>query len=295
MRLEVAAPSLQRAPLTLLLSVLGLTASCSENVLLGSACPLGEQTCILVEPDAEVSFLPPVTSTGPVDTGGPLVSMDGGIDSAVPSQAPTDAGDVSAPASFPSVTFYNLGFERRGGVGGDVVLSNTLSVLIPIAPVDTVFAMLPNWYACVPLAVSSLTWMNRADAGSEKSEYGDYLSFVINGTAVRQQLGAPLTPGTSYSFEAKVATAGAGTASLHLEVQGSTSVCGAGSSLGRSAPLDQSERWTRACVTFTADKPYTYLLLAPSHDGAAPPGSARLYLDELRQVASCGAGPSAGP
>jgi hypothetical protein len=271
MRHEVAPPCLQRAPLTLLLSVLGLTVSCSENVLLGSACPFGEQTCILVEPDAAVSLQPPVTSTRPLDTEVPLASMDAGVDSSAPSAGPSDAGDGSAPASFASVVFYNLSFERRGGVGGDVVLSNTVSVLIPIPPVDTVFAMLPNWYACVPLGVSSLTWMNRADAGSEKSEFGDYLSFVINGTAVRQQLGAP---------------------SLHLDVQGATSVCGAGTSIGRSAVLSQSERWTRACVTFTADKPYTYLLLAPSHDGAAPPGSARLYLDELRQVASCAADPS---
>jgi len=102
-------------------------------------------------------------------------------------------------------------------------------------------------------------------------------------------------PGTSYAFEAKVASAGAGTANLHLAVQGSTSVCGAGVGLGRSAVLLQSERWTRACVTFTADKPYTYLLLAPGYDGAVPTGSARLYLDELRQVASCDAAASASP
>jgi hypothetical protein len=220
--------------------------------------------------------------------------MDAGLDSAVAplDEAPLDAGeDGSLPVSYPPISLYNLSFERRGGVGGDVVLSNTVSVLVPIPPVDTVFAQLPNWYACIPLSISSLTWMDRVDAGSAKSEFGDYLSFVINGTTVRQQLGTPLKTGTSYSFEALVATVGQGTGNLHLDVQGSTSVCGNGNSLGRSALLPQSSQWTRACVTFTPDKPYTYLLLAPSYDGAAPPGNARLYLDELRQVASCDATP----
>jgi hypothetical protein len=235
-----------------------------------------------------VAPLPPIIGTGPRSPEVPLPSMDAGVDSAVVDPSPaTDAGDASVAVSFTPISLYNLSFERKGGLGGDVVLSNTVSVLVPIPPVDTVFAQLPNWYACIPLAVSSLTWIDRADAGAEKSEFGDYLSFVINGTSVRQALGAPLTPGIHYAFEAKVVAVGEGTGNLHLDVQGSTSVCGAGASIGRSAQLPQAQGWTRACVTFTADKPYTYLLLAPSYDGAAPPGSSRLYLDELQQVASC--------
>jgi hypothetical protein len=291
---DVAPLSLSRAALALVLSAVGLTVSCTDSVLLGSACPFGERVCLLAESDAQVAFEPPVTGTGPRPMDMPLTPMDAGFDSAVVrvNQAPSDAGDDGAlPENFTPISLYNLSFERRGGVGGDVVLSNTVSVLVPIPPVDTVFAQLPNWYACIPLAVSSLTWMDRVDAGAEKSEYGDYLSFVINGTTVRQALGVPLTRGTSYAFEALVATVGAGTDNLHLDVQGSTSVCGAGASLGRSAIVPQSQRWSRVCVTFTADKPYTYLLLAPSYDGAAPPGNARLYLDELRQVASCDGAP----
>jgi hypothetical protein len=287
---EVATLSLSRAALALLVSAASATASCTDSVQLGSACPFGQRVCNLAEVDAETAFDPPFTGTGPRPPDMPLTAMDAGLDSAVVTvdQAPLDAGEDGAlPASFTPISLYNLSFERRGGVGGDVVLSNTVSVLVPIPPVDTVFAQLPNWYACIPLAISSLTWMDRVDAGAAKSEFGDYLSFVINGTTVRQQLGAPLKTGTSYSFEALVATVGQGTGNLHLDIQGSTSVCGNGNSLGRSALLPQSSLWTRACVTFTPDKPYTYLLLAPSYDGAAPPGNARLYLDELRQVASC--------
>lgn len=290
---EVATLRLSRAALALVVAALVLTVSCTDSVLLGSACPFGERVCNLAEVDAEVPFDPPVTGTSPrADI--PLAPMDAGLDGAIAivDETPLDAGEDGAlPVNFSPVTLYNLSFERRGGVGGDVVLSNTVSVLVPIPPVDTVFAQLPNWYACIPLAVSSLTWIDRTDAGAAKSEYGDYLSFVINGTTVRQQLGAPLTRGTSYSFEAQVATMGSGTDNLRLEVQGSTNVCGSGVSLGRSALVPQSQHWSRVCVTFTADKPYTYLLLAPSYEGAAPPGNARLYLDELRQVGSCDAAP----
>lgn len=295
MLLEVVSPRLQRAPVVLLLSALGLTISCTENVLLGSECRLGGQTCVPTEPDADMPFRPPVIGVDPADSDVPRTAVDAGSDGTVVSERPEDVADSAVTEDFASLALYNLSFERRGGVGGDIVLSNTVSVLVPIAPVDTVFAQLPNWYACVPLAVSSLTWMNTADAGAEMAASGDYLSFVINGTTVRQALGAPLTPGTRYSFEANVATVGAGADSLRLEVQGSTSVCGAGTSIGRSAPLPQSGRWTRACVTFTVDEPYTYLLLAPSYEGAAPPVSARFYLDELRQVASCDPYPSAAP
>jgi hypothetical protein len=258
--------------------------SCTELVSLGTECPTNESSCaVLTEPDV-VLGVPSI----PTESAGPQPLLDAGLDSSVDSAAPaTQQMSVLPDASFVSLVLQNPSFERHGGVGGDVVLSEAVSTLVPVAPVDTVFADLPSWYACVPLSVSSLTWRTQSDSTSVRSEYGDFLSFVLNGTTVRQQLGVPLEAGRSYSFEAQVMGLGVSPQSARLEVQGASSVCGAGEVLGRSAWIAPSTAWTRTCVTFMADEPYPYLLLAPGIEGAAPGGNPRVYLDELRQVASC--------
>lgn len=272
------------AALTVFLWVGLASSACSELVGLGSQCPDGV-SCEPTPPGGEVALPVPGLNTMPVVV--PRVVIDAGIDGAVidplPSAVAADAGSAAEP-DLPLIALSNLSFERHGGIGGDVVLSAAVSTLVPVAPVDTVFAELPHWYACIPLSVSSLTLPSQADAGSAS---GDYLSFVINGTTVRQALGAPLTQGVTYALTAQVMNHGAAAGKLHLEVRGATSSCGSGYVIGRSAALADSAGWSSVCVTFTADKPYTYLLLAPSADGSAPPGNARFYLDDLQQVASC--------
>jgi hypothetical protein len=57
--------------------------------------------------------------------------------------------------------------------------------------------------------------------------------------------------------------------------------------LGRSPELPASSVWTPACVAFTADQDYDYLLLAPGHEGRAPGLTSRVRIDGLRQVESC--------
>ena len=74
---------------------------------------------------------------------------------------------------------------------------------VPLPPVDIIFAELPSWYSCIPLSIRSLSFQPTGDPTTPAAD-GDYLSFAINGTAVRQELLAPLTPGTTYSIEANV-------------------------------------------------------------------------------------------
>ncbi|MDB4975013.1 MAG: hypothetical protein JWN48_3354 [Myxococcaceae bacterium] len=267
----------------LLLHVAVLAAGCSVAVPLGDECPR-DRECVLTRPGGEVAIPVPGLVPLPVE---PRGGLDAGLDGMVSTLMPADASDAETQAPFEPLELYNLSFERHGGVGGDVVLSNTVSFLVPVPPVDTIFAELPNWFACIPLSVSSLTWQQHTDAGFSPSAFGDYLSFVINGTTVRQALGSPMTVGHSYSLEALVLWHYDGAPAPHLEVRGSTSTCGAGYILGRSAVVPDANNWARTCVTFRADKPYSYLLLAPAVDTGKAPASARFYLDELRQVASC--------
>ena len=283
------------AAFALLLWAASAASACTELVALGSQCPSDGVACAATPPGGEIAIPVPGLNTMPVVV--PNVTLDGGLDSgasealpnAVVSDAGTDRNPVADPG-LPPIALQNTSFERHGGIGGDVVLSAAVSTLVPVAPIDTVFAELPHWFACIPLSVSSLTLPTQADAGSAQSASGDYLSFVINGTTVREGLTVPLTVGVTYALTAQVMNRGGG-GKLHLEVRGATTACGSGYVLGRSALVPQGSDWTSTCVAFTADKPYTYLLLAPSVDGTAPPSNARFSLDELRQVASCQATP----
>ncbi|MDB4991418.1 MAG: hypothetical protein JWN04_6596 [Myxococcaceae bacterium] len=269
--------------LALLVCHAALQTACNESLLLGSACPPGHDTCAPTAPGGEVAIPVPGLETVPNQV---ISFFDGGIDGGLPAILIADALDAGPVPKLIPLELQNQSFERQGGIGGDVVLSNTVSVLVPIPPVDTVFAELPHWFACVPLSVSSLTWQQDGKASVKLSMFGDYLSFVINGTTVRQGLDTPLLPGATYSLQAQVRSSEP-IAGLHLQVRGAMTSCGPGYVLGRSPSVPPSDTWLRTCVTFSADQPYGYLLLAPSVDGAAPPDSARFYLDELHQVASC--------
>jgi len=192
------------------------------------------------------------------------------------------AGDVAIRSN--PLVIQNPSFERNGGVGGDVLLEKLIS-LFPV--VNLIFAELPDWYACFPLSVSSLTWLLDGDAGAQQSPTGDYLSFVINGTSVRQQLAAPLVPGTAYAFEFDVISESGGGQNLYLEARGAAALCGNGVVLGRSPVVRDGADWSTSCVSFTADDAYSYLLLAPNYEGNAPGLTARLRVDGLRQVERC--------
>lgn len=273
-----------------------LLSGCSESLPLGGECSNERGSCELTEPTAAGEAPGPTTSPGAASP--PIIAIDSGFESPLATDAsvpfpeaapmpPSDAGGEPVVPELPLLGLGNGSFERGGGISGDVVLSRTVSTLVPLPPVDTIFAELPSWYSCIPLSISSESFRPTGTLTAPSAE-GDYLSFLINGTAVRQELGAPLTPGTTYSIEANVLGRTAETPGLRLEVRGAPALCEAGTVLGSSPVIEDAEDWTRTCVTFTADEAYPYLLLAPSLEGTTPPIDARFYLDELRQVASCG-------
>jgi hypothetical protein len=254
-------------------------AGCEESVELGSACaplesPLG---CAQEHPGGEVSIVRP-TGTSPVPDGGATV---GPSSDAATSGLDVPADNAGIAERTAPLLVKNPSFERNGGVGGDVLLDKLIS-LFPL--VNLIFADLPSWYACFPLSVSSVTLLDSPDAGLAPSPTGDYLSFVVNGTSVRQQLPAPMVPGAGYAFAFDVISDEPG---LYLEARGATALCGDGVVLGRSPALPTSGSWTPSCVAFTADQAYDYLLLAPGHEGRAPGPTSRVRIDGLRQVASC--------
>jgi hypothetical protein len=257
------------------------TAGCEESVELGSACapvesPLG---CAQEHPGGEVSIVRPSGSdTDSVPDRGTVVGPSSDAAAAV---SVVPAGDAGIAVRKDSLLVENPSFERNGGVGGDVLLDKLIS-LFPL--VNLVFADLPSWYACFPLAVSSVTLLDSPDAGIAPSPTGDYLSFVVNGTSVRQQLPAPMVPGAAYAFAFDVIS---DEPELYLEARGATALCGDGVVLGRSPVLPTSGTWAPSCVTFTADQAYDYLLLAPGHEGRAPGLTSRVRIDGLRQVESC--------
>lgn len=283
LRRDLAAPHL-------LWSAVMLLSGCSESLLLGSECENERARCELTGPGG-TSDAPDPTATPAANP--PVIAIDGGLigasidaSGAAPDALATPSADGGVEPILPLLALENGSFERGGGISGDVVLARVVSTIAPFSPVDIIFAELPSWYACIPFSISSLSHDPTGDPTLPALE-GDYLSFVIDTTPVRQALGAPLTPGATYAVEANVMARTGGTPGLRLEVRGAAALCDAGTVLGRSAVIEDSEDWTRTCVTFTADEAHAYLLLAPSLDSETAPLDATFYLDELRQVASC--------
>jgi hypothetical protein len=233
-------------------------------VLLGSECTDGQGTCV---------HQPPLD--------GDRTEPDAAPEAGPPEAGPSEAG---AP-DFEPLPILNPDFERNGGLGGDLVVSNFLGGLIPIPPVTLVFAELPNWYACWFLAVNSVSW--EVDDAGVPQRVGDYLSFALENIPVRQKLEAPMQAGTTYAFEMDVVGQADNGAELYVAVKGANDVCAAGTLLGRSANIPARNGWGTTCVEFTADQDYSHLLIVPGYEGPKPPASTRLWLDTLRQVPSC--------
>lgn len=255
-------------------AVLLLAPGCQQMVSLGSECTSTTRECLLF-------------GDGGSDANGwiPLPEDDDGDGGRQPKDT-LDAA-LDSGALFHTLEIQNQSFERPGGLSGDVLLNNLVTELVPVPPVDYVFVTLPHWYTCIPFSVFSRSWSPEADAGIAANDLGDYLSFVVNASTVRQTLPMPLAVATSYSFEMKVISRSEGRNNLFVQVSGGEGGCGVGAPLGRSARLEDTDGWVTTCVTFMADRPYKQLLLAPGHEGPEKPLTDRLLLDELRQVASC--------
>lgn len=253
--------------------------------MLGTDCPGDEGSCaqVIVEADAGGDPGAPEASAEDANVEGdpPEASVDaGGMDEPTPDAAPPrDAANSEL------LVVDNPNFERNGGIGGDVVLASLLGKLVPIPPITIIFADLPGWYACRPLAVTSGTDF-LGDAGAQLPGGSDFLSFTVNGTPVRQELKMPMLKGHTYAFEIDALNLTDNSSRLFVQVLGANDECGTGTELGRS-PLLPENRLTHTCVEFTPDQNYAYLLIAPGHEGPDPSASTRLLVDTLRPVSSC--------
>jgi len=275
----------------LVAGLVGLSGACNRTVVLGSECPDIDTVCS--EPD-ELPSQPgsPVVGSerdaAPDELGGGATDADSEdtpqLDGAL-SEELDDAGQAVIGQPLVSLAVYNPSFERGGGLPGDVVLVSLVGTLLPLPPVTWALTTLPNWYACLPLAVSSES-REPGDAGAFQSG-GDYVSFVANGTTVRQTLAAPMAKGTSYAFVLDVISRSEGSQNLFVEVRGARQQCGEGIVLGRSRLLRDSADWQSTCVSFVASDNFTQLLLGPGWEGVMPSPGARLLIDNLRQVESC--------
>jgi hypothetical protein len=293
---------------------LGLVAlgGCTRTLVLGTDCQ--ELTGICTDESSS-------PAAGEVD------SLDAGVPreeaSAKPGDDAGDKGGDAAPEMLPNVapeaglsqmdagtgtpallTIQNPDFERNGGLGGDLVLRSLLGSLLPNPVSSIIFAELPGWYACWATTVHSVSRDFDLDAGLMQQPQDDYLTFVVNGTPVRQQLGSPMQAGARYALQMEVwgrAEPGEGlsVAILGAFHGGDASTdqrfpCEFGTLLGKSATLPEDAGWTPMCIEFTADRPYTHLLIAPNTTRMPPSGTARLSLDGLRSVSSCTAPVSTG-
>jgi hypothetical protein len=273
----------------LLLAMVG----CSPLVALGTECPESRTVCMNAQPDEGDAMDAQVPM--PID-GGEDASSSPGADAA---RDATDPAPVFTP-----LLVQNRDFDRKGGVGGDLVLSETVDAITLGVPdsLGISLADVSNWYACWYGTVNSITWQLDQDAGVP-AVMGDYLSFTLNSALsrqgviepVRQQLAAPMEVGATYAFEMDVLSRPDNGAELYVEFRGRTLVAGDdcavstidnGVSLARSEIIDAAG-WTTVCLQFTAQDPFTHLLIVPGYEGPQPSGNARLRLDTLRQVSGC--------
>jgi hypothetical protein len=277
-------------------ALLGLGAGCMRTVVLGSECPELDDSCLepMSQPAAaEDGSVPPGDGDGADtvhgdDTGPPVSSLDAGEpEQTSDAELPSEASDAQADAAptLVALAVDNPSFERGGGLPGDVLLVSLVETLLPLPPVTWAWTTLPNWYACVPLSVSSESREPSEAAGSPAGK--DYVSFVPNGTTVRQALATPMTKGSRYFFALDTISRSEGTQNLFVEVRGARQQCGEGIVLGRSDLLPEASTWTSTCVSFTASDRFTHLLIGPGWEGAAPGVGARLMIDNLRQVDRC--------
>lgn len=281
----------------LALAICGVVHSaCDRTVVLGSECPEQDldSPCELTKLDARVvaSDRAPSADEDAQARDEEDAELDGARDGetkVLPEDGGTSAPNDAEPDAAPLVQLKvdNGSFERGGGLPGDVLLSNLVSTLLPIQPVTWVWTELAGWYACLPLSVRSETRDLGGDAGAYPMG-ADYVSFVVNGTSVRQTLPAPMKKGARYAFEVDVNSFSEGANNLFLEVRGARQQCGEGAVLGRTALVADAAGWSTACVSFEASDAYGYLLLAPGFEGGTQPsGNARMWIDDLRQVESC--------
>lgn len=248
-------------------------AGCTPLVVLGSDCPGGrEEAC------ADTQGPPDARPKPSEDAASPDAAVE---DAGAPSDGGHDMPDAVA------LNVFNPDFERNGGLGGDLLLHNLLGSINPLP--NVVFAELPHWYACWVLSVSSVSW--ELDDAGVPQRVGDYLSFVINNIAVRQELPEPMRAGTKYALAMDVVSQPDNGASLYVAIKGASAMCADGRLLGRSELLPAHTGWTTTCVEFTADADYTHLLIVPGYEGPVPSGNARLLLDTLRPVPSCASAP----
>lgn len=256
----------------LLAAAATLAISCSDLVFLGSECPGCPRPLDSGSRDAE-----PQSSdeTSAEDSGWTMPE-------------PFADGDVGGGVPSPSLGIQNPSFERNGGFDGDVLLSNLVYDALPVAPVDYVFQELPSWFTCIPFMVTTLSKVPTSSNGTTVTSYGDYLSFAVSvppAPAVRQDLGAPMVVGASYTIRLKVMGRNDAGARLFVQVNGNSDQCSAGTVLGRSPPVPASETWTTTSITFVSDKGYEQLVLSARYEGSVPGLNTRLLVDDLEQVA----------
>jgi hypothetical protein len=310
-----AQPSLHRAltPGVVAFALGVLSFGCSSTVVLGTDCPERRGKC------AQES----VSVPEPVERGDANEPDAGGVDADVPSSTydsgdknkdatVVQPGDAGAPDTAVIVPLVDAGhmvlaidnpdFERNGGIGGDLVLAEVLEQL-RIPPINVIFAKLPNWYACFPFAVSSMSREQVAQDGGPPVPRADYLAFGgygipllpitlpvedPSGTPARQLLPAPMQPGATYALEMEVWSRPDNGAEFYAEISGSDAKCDVGTLLASSPVIPDNLGWSKVCVEFTPDRPFSHLLIGPAYVGSSPPTSgARLWIDSLRPLARC--------
>lgn len=256
-------------------------AGCERLIMLGSDCPEGQ--CARDEvPDGDDAGSAP---EGDEDA----ASGDSGEpnDGAASDDAKTGP-DSERDASIEwLLNLRNAGFERNGGLGGDVLISNYFN---GFDPVGFIFAKLNDWHTCRPFSVNSVS--NAAggeDAGAQLTD-GDYLSFVLNHTPVRQSLSQPMRAGSTYYLKMDVLASPDHSGEIKIQISGAITdnACVADkeiSVIGESAVIAPF-RWQQLCMSFTPDKDYNYFMLGPWDDDKSS-DNARLRLDNVVQVASC--------
>jgi hypothetical protein len=281
--------------------LLGMNGGCEHTVVLGTDCPQMKAQCsadespaLVGEPKDDATAEAGASELIKTDDAGSSAQDSGNKErEAAVERLDAGPGDAQADAlvstdAFVPLAIANASFERNGGLSGDVVLGSVLSKVTAITtPIIVIFAELPNWYACWPGTVSSVSREPLFDAGMAPQQ-ADYLYFGnINGTPVRQMLPAPMQPGVSYALEMDVLSQPDTGTHLMVEVRGASNECGVGALLGSSKPIDPEGKWTTTCVEFKSGTAYPYLLVSPGYEGPSPSLSTRLSLDSIRQVSSC--------